>query len=525
MDVRPTDIAACSALAVAFAYGCGSGGGSSSSPGDASAGADASTAGFPSVDSGTGGANADAGSDSSSTGGTGGSAGSSAGGSGGSPPCTTRITYGDAWVRPSNHPHQYDVVDGTVTWDGSCTDSGQGSTATLSNGWKPYFSGHSACVIALDTTCGGSSQCRTRITYGSAWLPPQNHPAQYDDVTGRVFWNRDCVNQGATSYATLSNGWAPHFNGTCALSFRYEGCGGLYDNPVIPTGCADPGVLRNGKQYIVVCTSGNAANAFPIRTSPDLVHWTSAGAIFPSTKKPSWAKSDFWAPEIHKVGSHYVAYFTARAQDGQLSIGAATSSSPTGPFTDIGQPLVHDASMGMIDASEFAGGSGTPYLVWKADGNAVGKPTPIYGQKLSASGTALTGGRTQLIVNDQGWEGGVVEGPWVVAHGGSYYLFYSGNAYYNATYAVGVARASSPLGPYQKAGAPLLGSHGQWVGPGHCSLVDTPAGDTYMVYHAWQSGHVNGPGDRRLMLVDAVHWSGGWPSVPEAPSQHSRPMP
>jgi GH43 family beta-xylosidase len=481
-----------------------------------------SFAGWPSTDSGAGGGNLDAGNEGSATGGAGGSAGSSAGGSG---PCTTRISYGDTWIHPASHPDAFDDVAGSVSWDGACTDDGQNSTATLSNGWKPYFSGHSACVMALDTTCPGAPACTTRISYGKNWLPAPNHPAHYDDVPGRVYWDRACVTQGATSYATLSNGWAPHFNGTCAMSFRYEGCGGLYQNPVVPGGCADPGVIRDGKQYIVACTSGNAANAFPLRTSPDLVHWKSAGAIFPAASKPSWAASDFWAPEIHKVGSHYVAYFTARHKDGQLSVGAATASSPLGPFTDIGQPLVHDAAMGMIDPSEFADSSGRPYVVWKADGNAVGKPTPIYGQQLSASGTALKGSRVQLIVNDRSWEGSVVEGPWVVAHGGSYYLLYSGNAYYNATYAVGVARSSSPLGPYQKAGAPILTTGGKWVGPGHCSVVDTPGGNTVMVYHAWQSGQVNGPGDQRHLLVDAMGWSGGWPSVPEAPSQHSRPMP
>ena len=72
----------------------------------------------------------------------------------------------------------------------------------------------------------------------------------------------------------------------------------------------------------------------------------------------------------------------------------------------------------------------------------------------------------------------------MVARGGSHYLLYSGNSYANDTYAVGVARASSPLGPFQKAGAPLVKSNGSWVGPGHCSVLDTPAGDTYMVYHA-----------------------------------------
>jgi arabinan endo-1,5-alpha-L-arabinosidase len=455
-------------------------------------------------------------------GGSGGATASTASAGGGGAMCTTRVAYGDAWIHPANHPAQFDDVAGTVTWDGACTADAGNSFAVLSNGWKPHFKGPSGCVMALDGNCAPSA-CTTRVSYGAAWIPAPNHPAKYDDVAGRVSWDGVCKNQNGQSVATLSNGWAPHFTGAnaCALSFRYENCGGLYQNAVIPEGCADPGVLRAGAKWVVTCTSGNAPDAFPIRTSADLVQWTAAGAIFPAGKKPAWAAGDFWAPEIHEVGAKYVAYFTARHEDGRLSIGAAKAASATGPFTDIGQPLVHDAAMGMIDATEFEA-AGTPYLVWKEDGNAVAKPTPIYGQALTADGTALTGARKTLITNDLAWEGGVVEGPWVVAHGGSYYLFYSGNAYYNGTYAVGVARASSPLGPYQKAGAPILTSNAAWIGPGHCAVVDSPAGGTAMLYHAWAAGHVNGPGDVRAMLLDAVVWT-DWPAVPAAPSISSRP--
>jgi len=113
-----------------------------------------------------------------------------------------------------------------------------------------------------------------------------------------------------------------------------------------------------------------------------------------------------------------------------------------------------------------------------------------------------------------------------VAHGGAYWLFYSGNSYANASYAVGVARASSPLGPYTKAAAPIVTSAGPWVGPGHCSVVDAPGGETVMLYHAWASGHVNGAGDARLMLVDRVAWGAdGWPTLPSAPSVATQPLP
>jgi len=445
------------------------------------------------------------------------------------PACTTRLMYGDAWIHGGNHPDNFDVANGLVTWDGVCTKDGANSYATLSNGWKPYFNGTSGCAMSFDSSnCSGApASCGTRVGYGPSWLAPANHANFYDDVGGRLWPSDLCQDTGSQSMESLSNGWIPHFNANaaCALSMRWQQCGGLYANPLLPA-CADPGVVRDGARYVAVCTSGNAADAFAIHVSTDLAHWTTSGHIFPSASKPKWAASDFWAPEIHRVGTGWVAYFTARHTDGKLSIGAATGKSATGPFTDIGAPLVHDAAMGLIDASEFEGADGTRYLIWKEDGNAVGKPTPIHGQPLAADGLSLTGSASTLITNDQAWEGAVVEGPWVVAHGGAFFLFYSGNSYANATYAVGVARSSSPLGPYTKAAAPIVTSTGPWVGPGHCSVVDGPAGETVMLYHAWAQGHVNGPGDARLMLVDRVSWSGAnWPALAAAPSVAPQPAP
>ncbi len=442
-------------------------------------------------------------------------------------PCTTTITYGQAWVHGANHPSAYDVASGQVTWDGSCTTEGENSYATLSNGWKPYFTGQGGCILALDyaASCGEVSACSTRVTYGAAWIQPAGHSSPYDDIAGRVFSDGLCNGAGSDSYATLSNGWQPHFSGddACGLSFRYVACGGLYANPVIPVDCPDPGVLADQGTYYLSCTSGDDPDAFPIYASSDLVHWTAVGHIFPSGYWPSWAAQDFWAPEIHLIGGKYVAYFAARDTDGMLSVGAATSTSPTGPFTDIGQPLVHDPSMGEIDPTEITVG-GTPYVLWKDDGNAIGKPTPIHAQAAASDGLSLTGSPVTLITNDQAWEGAVTEGPWMVEHGGTYFLFYSGNSYDTASYAVGVASAPSPLGPFTKASGPILASNGAWAGPGHCSVIDTLEGDPYMVYHSWQASSVGG-GPGRVVLTDALSWSGSFPSVPLAPSSTTRPMP
>jgi beta-xylosidase len=401
--------------------------------------------------------------------------------------------------------------------------------AELSNGWRPVFAGHAGCKIALDRagSCAAADTCTTRVTYGDAWLHPDGHTAQFDDVAGRVFWDGTCRAAGGDSAATLSNGWAPHFGGaaSCAMTFRWDGCGGLYTNPVIPTGCADPGVTRDGDTYVLSCTSGNAANAFPLFTSTDLVSWTRVGHILPEAQRPAWAQRDFWAPEIHQVGSHWVAYFSARGADGVLAIGAASAPAALGPYTALAQPLVHDAGMGLIDASEFTAADGTSYLLWKEDGNAKGLPTPIHARALADDGLSLAGATATLISNNLAWEGNLVEGPFVFEHAGRFYLFYSGNAYYDGRYAVGVARASSPLGPYTKAPAPIVMTGGDWVGPGHNSVVEGPGGDAYLVYHAWRAGHVNGPGDQRIVLADQIVWRDGWPTVPGAPSSASRPLP
>ena len=446
------------------------------------------------------------------------------------PPCTTRITYGNTWIRGAGHPADYDDIIGAVTWDGVCTDDGTNSYAVLSNGWRPYFTGRGACVIALDyaASCPSvPSSCATRVTYGTSWAHGPGHAAQYDDTADAVSWDGVCHPSGAQSYAVLSNGWRPYFDGSnnCGFSMRYTQCGGLYDNAVVATDCPDPGVVRDGATYVMVCTGGGGGGLYPIRTSTDLVHWTLRGAIFPAGREPAWATGDFWAPEIHHVGTHWVAYFSARNRgDNSLAIGAASGPSATGPFTDIGRPLIDDPRPGVIDVSQYQAPDGTRYLLWKTDGNQTGAPTPIHIQRLASDGLSLTGSATTLITNDQSWEAGLVEGPWMINEGGMYYLFYSANGYASPSYAIGVARSASPLGPFVKAPGPILVSKGAWAGPGHGSVVRAPGGEWVHVYHAWVAGRI-GSAPGRQVLVDRIEWAGGWPRMLGAPSSRSQPLP
>lgn len=305
-----------------------------------------------------------------------------------------------------------------------------------------------------------------------------------------------------------------------------------FTNPVVASSCPDPGVLAHAGTYYMTCTGGK----FGIKQSTDLVNWTATGSSILPDGKATWSPngSKNWAPEIHEIGGQFIAYFTAINASNTLSIGVAKAPSPAGPFVDTGKPLVENA-LGAIDATQFTDDDGSRWLVYKLDGNAQQKPTPIFVRKLSDDGLAFAPGSVakQILVNDPAtWEGGVVEAPWVVKRDGTYFLLYSGNVY-DQRYRTGVARAKSLTGAWEKHGAPILANNDAWVGPGHGSVVQVPTADgkstaDYFVYHAWHNAG-GGAADKdkgRVVLLDRITWVKGWPQIGDGtPTVGAQPAP
>jgi beta-xylosidase len=191
----------------------------------------------------------------------------------------------------------------------------------------------------------------------------------------------------------------------------------------------------------------------------------------------------------------------------------ATAPRPRGPYTDRG-PLVCQPA-GSIDPTTTTDAAGRKYLVWKEDGNAVGRPTRIWAQQLRPDGRRLMGRRWVLLVNRERWEGSVVEAPSIVVRGGWTYLFYSGNAYGPPTcrYALGVARARSLRGPFTRAPAnPILRGNRRWRCPGHAAFITDVAGRDLVAYHAYRASEP--PLGARYALLDPVSWTAaGWPRI------------
>ena len=188
--------------------------------------------------------------------------------------------------------------------------------------------------------------------------------------------------------------------------------GQRYANPVIPGDYPDPSVIRDGGRYWLVTTSGGWRPPFTMLHSRDLVNWVVAGSVL--RHRPRWATEHFWAPELVRRGRRFLVYYAAKSTRGRFCVAVASARSPAGFFTDHG-PLVCSPE-GSIDPLAVQDEKGVPHLIWKEDGNARGRATPIMAAPLTPDGLHITGTPRELFRADAPWERGVVERPWGVQY-------------------------------------------------------------------------------------------------------------
>lgn len=285
----------------------------------------------------------------------------------------------------------------------------------------------------------------------------------------------------------------------------------MFRNPVLAGDYPDPSVIRVGKDYWATATSSEWGPQFPLLHSRDLLNWQVVGSVFQD--RPAWAVGNFWAPEIAEWQGRYFIYYVGRKKGGPLALACATADRPEGPYTDHGPMVAQDA--GSIDAVPVTNERGERWLVWKEDGNSRRLPTFLWAQQLDSTGTRLIGDRHELFRNDQPWEGGVVEGPFLLRQGDYFYLFYSGNGCCgrNCAYALGVARSKSLLGPWEKHPKnPILAENAEWKCPGHGSIVTDPRGRHWLLYHAYDAGSFVYTG-REMLLDEVTFGRDGWPEI------------
>jgi arabinan endo-1,5-alpha-L-arabinosidase len=324
-----------------------------------------------------------------------------------------------------------------------------------------------------------------------------------------------------------------------------------YQNPVLDEDFPDPAVLRAGDgYYYVYATQGAQAGRMlniQLARSRDLVRWERLGDALPV--KPAWASrtQDFWAPHVVAHGGRYFLYYSAKpdaaltdASRG-LCLAVAIATRPQGPFTDSGRPLRCGEGFVNIDPLAFDDpATGRRLLYW---GSGFG---PIKVRELAPDRISFAPGSRAIDLvpvirnDDPANYQRLVEGAWVIRHGGHYYLFYSGDncCGANAHYALMVARSRHATGPFRTlaeetgaANSVILERNEAWIAPGHNSVAADRRGHLWLLYHAVDARRPRAaPADavnsRRVMLLDRLVWRNGWPAVEDrSPSSGARPAP
>lgn len=257
---------------------------------------------------------------------------------------------------------------------------------------------------------------------------------------------------------------------------------------------SDPVLYRMDGRYFLLASGipGLPPVNVPVTSTIDFGTWSPVTDALPTL--PRWAVPGFtWAPDLHQFGSTYVLYFTAMVQGTSPAmecIGDAVGSEPDGPFRPASNPIICQKDQGgSIDPRVFTGAGGTNWMLWKSDQNIAGSntPTKLWSQRLTPDGLGLIGRASELMGPDEQWQGTIVEAPDMVHVGNIFWLFYSGNWFNEADYAIGAARCQGPAGPCADISPlPLLASDAQGSGPGEESVFADSSG-VWMLYSPWHS--------------------------------------
>ncbi|WP_375417274.1 family 43 glycosylhydrolase [uncultured Hymenobacter sp.] len=313
-----------------------------------------------------------------------------------------------------------------------------------------------------------------------------------------------------------------------------------YQNPILDEDFPDPSILRAPDGYFYAYATQTKRQGvvlnFQVARSANLIAWEHLGEALPA--KPAWARAGqrFWAPHVVLREDTYFMYYSAQpdAPGAGLSLAAATSSSPAGPFVDVGRPLLPGTGFFNIDPMQFDDpATGRRWLFY---GSGFG---PIRVRELAPDRVSFRpeSQETELVQPlppaDPSAYGHLIEASWVrhrpEVDGGWYYLFYSGDNCCgpDARYGLLVARARHALGPYQtlaqaRGGCGLiLEENERWLAPGHHALFTDDAGQDWLFYHAidrrqptFDAINDEQGYSRRVMLLDKMEYGAdGWPRV------------
>ncbi len=304
-------------------------------------------------------------------------------------------------------------------------------------------------------------------------------------------------------------------------------------------GTHDPSIMKDGSTWYVFAT-GKARDGgqFQIRCSPDLHAWTLCGHVFDQIpdwiRKESPGTQELWAPDISYENGEYRLYY-AYSLFGKNASGIALATnktmdrqSPDYRWQDHGLVLKSAESddFNAIDPNFIRDAKGHAWLAFGSfwSGIKMRRLDDRTGLLSAADTKPYSLATRRRPVNappappglPPDWE--AVEAPFIVHHGGYYYLFVSWDLCcrgVRSTYHTVVGRSKQVTGPYvdrdgvpmtQGGGTELLVANQRWLGPGGESAYMQPHGPDILVFHAYDA-HTGHP----AMQISTLSWDGDWP--------------
>jgi len=277
-------------------------------------------------------------------------------------------------------------------------------------------------------------------------------------------------------------------------SFGDQG-NGYFLNPIFAGEYPDPTILRDGNDYYMTHTSMNNFPGLLIWHSNDLVNWQ------PIAHALNKNIGEIWAPDLVKYKGKYYIYFPAMKYNSTMVVYA---DKITGPWSD---PV--EMKISYIDPGHIVGEDGKRYLYF-SDGHVV---------QLSEDGLSTVGEVKSVY---EGWhypeewltECFCLESPKLFKRGDYFYLVSAqgGTTGPATSHMAVVARSKSVLGPWENSPYnPIVHTYDyseKWWSKGHATMVDTPDGEWWLVYHGFLNGFRT---LGRATLLEPIEWTAdGW---------------
>ncbi|OUM58431.1 glycoside hydrolase family 43 protein, partial [Piromyces sp. E2] len=214
-------------------------------------------------------------------------------------------------------------------------------------------------------------------------------------------------------------------------------------------------------------------------STKDMVNWTNHGKIF-SLNDIKWADDRAWAPQAVERNGKYYLYCPVHKINGGMSIAVGVSDKPTGPFKDIGHPLIDEPDWNDIDPTVYIDDDGQAYLYF---GNPelryvlLNEDMVSYNKSVGIVKIPMT---TESFGNGGNGKTTYGEGPYFYKRNNLYYMAYAAFRPGNGNEHLGYSTSTSPRGPWKYGGVLMTEEGGVFTN--HPGITDFK-GHSYLFYH------------------------------------------